>query len=80
MKVMVLAIVIGALDRVTKRLVQGLEDLKISGDTIQTTDYLVSARILRRVMETWGNLLWLKLHWKQSANITLVWKTFKWVK
>ena len=44
-------IVIGALGTVTKRLVQGLEDLEIrgQGETIQTTVLSRSTRILRRV-------------------------------
>ena len=42
MKVTVIPIVIGALVTVTKRLVQGLEDLKIRGrvETIRTTKLL----------------------------------------
>ena len=52
-KVTITTIVIGALDTVTKGLVQGLEDLKIKGreETIQTTALLRSVRILRRVQE-----------------------------
>ena len=51
---MIIPIVIGALGKVTKRLVQGLEDLKITGqvETDQTTALLRSVRILRRVLET----------------------------
>ena len=66
MKVTIILIVIGALGTVTKRLVQGLEDLEITGwaETIQTTALLKSARILRRVLETWRDLLSLKLQWK----------------
>ena len=37
-------------------------------ETIQTTALLRTARILRRVLETWGDLLSLKLQWKPSAN------------
>ena len=33
-------------------------------ETIQTTALLRTARILRRIMETWGDLLSLKLQWK----------------
>ena len=53
MKVTVIAIVIDALDTVTKELIKGLEDLEIRGrvETIQTTALLRSARILRRVLE-----------------------------
>ena len=51
------------LDTVSKGLVQGLENLEIKGrvETIQTTALLRSARILRTVLETWGDLLSLKL-------------------
>ena len=54
----------GALDTVTNELVQGLEDLEIRGrvNTIQTL--LRLARILRRVLETRGDLLSLILQWK----------------
>ena len=55
MKVTIIPTVIGALSTVTKGLVQGLEDLEIRAqiETIQTTALLRSARILRRVLETW---------------------------
>ena len=54
---MIRQIVIGALDTVTKGLVQTLEELEITGRmmTVQTTALLRSARILRRVLETWGD-------------------------
>ena len=66
MKVTIVPIVIGALGTVTKVLLKGLEDLEIGGQvkTIQTTALLRTARILRRVLETWGDLLSLKLRWK----------------
>ena len=53
----------GALGTDTKGLVQGMEDLEIIGrvETIQTTALLRSDRILRRILETWGDLLSLKL-------------------
>ena len=65
-KVTIVPIVIGALGTVTKGLLKGLEDLEVRGrvETIQTTALLRTARILRRVLETWGNLLSLKLQWK----------------
>ena len=70
MKVTVIPLVVGALDTVTKGLVQGLEDLEIRGwvKTIHTTILLRSARILRRVPQTWGNLLSHKSREKLSAN------------
>ena len=63
MKVTIVPIVIGAFGTATKGLLKGLEDLKIRGqmETLQTTTLLRSARILRRVLETWGDLLSLKL-------------------
>ena len=66
MKVTIVPIVIGALGTITKGLLKGLEDLEVGGrvDTIQTTALLRTARILRRVLETWGDLLSLKLQWK----------------
>ena len=66
MKVTIVSIVIGALGTIIKRLLKGLEDLEIGGrvETIQTTALLRTARILRRVLETWGHLLSLKLQWK----------------
>ena len=66
MKVTVILIVIGALGAATKGLVQGREDLKTFERvvTIQIIALLISARILRRVLETWGDLLSLKLQWK----------------
>ena len=66
MKVTIVPIVIGALDTVTKGLLKGLEDLEVGGrvETIQTTILLRTARILRRVLETWGDLLSHKLQWK----------------
>ena len=66
MKVTIVPIVIGPLGRLTKWLLKGLEDLEVSGrvETIQTTALPRTARILRRVLETWGDLLSLKLQWK----------------
>ena len=52
MKVTINSNVIDTLGIVTKRLVQGLEDLEITVETIQTTGSLRSARIPRRVLET----------------------------
>ena len=48
MKVIVIPIVIGDLGTVTKVLVKGLEDLKITGrvETVQTTALLRLAKIL----------------------------------
>ena len=66
MKVVIVPVVIGALGTITKGLLKGLEDLEVGGrvETIQTTALLRTARILRRVLETWGDLLSLRLQWK----------------
>ena len=69
-KVSFIPIVTGALSTVTEGLSKGLEDLKIWGrvDTIQTSTLLRLARIPRRVLETWGDLLSLKLQWKTNSQ------------
>ena len=70
MKVTIIPIMIGAFITVTKGLLKRLEDLEAGGqvETIQTTALLRTARILRRVLETWGDLVSLKLQWKPSAK------------
>ena len=66
MQVTIISLVIGAFGTVTNRLLKGVEDLEVGGgvETIQTTTLLRTAKILRRVLETWGDLLSLKLQWK----------------
>ena len=66
MQVTIIPIVIGAFGTVTKGLLKGLEDLEVGGrvETIQTTTLLRTARILRKVLENWGDLLSLRLQWK----------------
>ena len=66
MKVTIVPIVTSALGTVTKGLLKGREDLEVGGrvETIQMTALLRTARILRRVLETWWDLLSLKLQWK----------------
>ena len=44
---------------------------KRTSGTIQTTALLRSARVLGRVLETWGDLLSLRLQWKSSANVSV---------
>ena len=70
MKVAVIPIAIGAFGTVTKGLLKGLEDLEIGGrvNPIQTTALLRTDKILRRVLETWGDLLSLKLQGKPSTK------------
>ena len=72
MKMTIVPIVIGAFGRVTKGLLKGLNDLEVGGrvETIKSTALLKTARILRRVLETWGDLLSLDLQWK---TISLCW-------
>ena len=57
MRVTIVPIVIGAFGTVTKGLLKVLEDLEVGGrvKTIQTTALLKMARILRRVLDTWGD-------------------------
>ena len=66
MKVTIVPIVIGAFDTITKGLLKGPEDLEVGGqvETIQMIALLRTSRILRRVLETWGNSLSLKLQLK----------------
>ena len=52
MKVTIIPIVIGAFGTVTKILLKGLEEVGGRVETIQTTELLRTARILRRVLET----------------------------
>ena len=81
MKVTIVPIVIGALGTVIKGLLKGLEDLEVGGrvETIQTTGLLRMARILRRVLETWGDLRRLAVTQTPVKNHqqTLMWKTLK---
>ena len=72
MKVTIIPIVIGAFGTVNKGLLKGLEDLEVGGrvETNQTTALLKTARILRRFLETWRDLLSLNLQWK---TISLRW-------
>ena len=63
MKVTVIPIMIVAFGTVIQGLLKGLEDLEVGSrvETIQTTALLKTARILRRVLENWGDLLSLNL-------------------
>ena len=63
MQVTIIPIVIGVFGTVTKGLLRRLEDLEVGGqvETIQSTALWRTARILRRVQETWGDLLLLRL-------------------
>ena len=66
MKVTIVPIVIGAFGTVTEGLLKDMEDLEVGErvETIQTTALLKTARILKRVLETWGDLLSLNFKWK----------------
>ena len=70
MKVTIIPIVIGAFGTITKGLLKGLEDLEVGGrvENIQTTTLLRTARILKRVLESWGDLLSLKFQWKTISK------------
>ena len=60
---MIASIVIGAFGTITKGLLKSSENSKVGGrvETIQITALLRTARILRRVLETRGDLLSLRL-------------------
>ena len=70
MKVMIVPIVIETLGTITKGLLKGLEDLEVGGrvETIQMTALQRTVRILRQVLETWVDMLSLRLLWK-----TIIW-------
>ena len=63
MKVTIVPIVIGAFGTITKGLLKDLEDMEVGEqvETIRMTALLTTARIPRRVLESWGELLSLKL-------------------
>ena len=66
MKVTIIPIVIGAFGTVIKGLSKELEDLEVGGqvETIQTTVLLRTVRRLRKVLDSWRDLLSLKLQGK----------------
>ena len=70
MKVTIILIVISAFGTVTKGILKGQDYLEVGGrvETIETTALLRRARILRRVLDTWGDLLSLKLQWKTISK------------
>ena len=71
MKGIIIPIVIGTFGTVTKGLINRLEDLEAGGrvETIQTTTLLRTTRILRRVLEIWGDLLSLKLQLTANTDV-----------
>ena len=66
----VILIIISVLVTVTKGLIMGLEYLERRG-RVETKQIalLKSARILRRDLESWGDLLSLKLYWCEKLSI-----------
>ena len=66
MKVTIVPIMISAFGTITKGLLKGLEDLEVGGrvETIQMSSLPRTARKLRKVLETWGDMLALKLQWE----------------
>ena len=65
-------IVIGALGTVPKGLEKRLGELKIKGriETIQILALLRSSRILRRVLESWRDLLPLRLLYRSGKPLS----------
>ena len=63
-------IVVGGCGKVPKGIENWLEELKIKGkiDTNKTIPLLRSARILRRVPETWLVFLLVRLQWKTTSK------------
>ena len=61
---------IGAVGTVTKGLLKGQENMEVGEqvETIQTTALLRTTRILRRFLDTLGDLLSLKFKWKPSVK------------
>ena len=78
MKVAIVPILISAIGTITKGLLKGLEYSEVGRrvEIIQMTALLRTARILTRVLEIWGELLLLKLQWK-NHQLILMWKTPK---
>ena len=70
MKATIGSIVIGAFGTITEGLLKGLKDLEVGGrvETIQMTALLRTAKILRSVLETWGDCCHSNSSEKPSAN------------
>ena len=70
MKMTVIPAIVGALRMIPKFSAKGMEELEIRtcADTIVTLALLRSARILKRVLETWGDLLSLTLQRKTISQ------------
>ena len=91
MRVTVILVLVDALGTVPQGLVRGLDErwIRRKIETIQTTALVRSVKILRRVLETWGDLLLPRIQWKiiswrwceifrsQKANISECWKLTK---
>ena len=73
MNVTVIPFIVGALGTVPKGFEKKVEELKIWGriETIQTSGRLRPARILRRILEIWGDLLSLSV--TRVCVLALVW-------
>ena len=66
MRVMMVPIVIGALKTVCKGLEREVEELRIGGRIakLQTASLVRTTKKMRKVLETWGDLLSLRLQRK----------------
>ena len=69
-RVTIIPIVIGALGTVTKGLLKRREDLEVGRrvENIQITTLLRTARILRRVLETWEDWETISLNWCEKLS------------
>ena len=70
MKVTVIPIVIVVLGTATKRLIPGIKELEIRGrvKTMKSKAFIRSARISRKVLKTWGDLLSRRLKRKTTRS------------
>ena len=70
MTVMVIRIAVGASRNVPEGLERGIEQVEIRGriETIQTAMLLRTTKLLRRVLESGGDLLSLRLQWNLTSK------------
>ena len=70
MKVTLVSTLIGGLGNILMKGIRGLEVLKIGGRsvTIVSTELLRSATVQRRILETWGHMMSLRILWKTNSK------------